>query len=333
MGKGNSQPQPPDPYATAAAQSGANKEAIQESAKVSAVDRFAPGGNLTYQRDANGVPTSQTQTLDAPSQQFFNTQEGIRNTLGGDAAQLSQYLPTDKFQMPDNASVDQVQKSLYDRQMGLLKPQLDQAHNQSMVTLGERGIPIGSEVWNNENDRLGRQQTNAEESVAQDAVLAGGNEQNRLLANALTVRAQPFNEMSAFLQGSPALSTPGFQQSPTYNQAAPNISGLVNDNYNQRMTQYNQQQGGLMNGLFGLGSAAMGLFSSDARLKEAIRSVGTTKHGLPLYQFRYKGRPETYEGVMAQDVLGVMPQAVHVATNGFLAVDYGALGVPFRQVA
>lgn len=163
--------------------------------------------------------------------------------------------------MPDMARSDQVEKALYDRQMGLLRPQLDQAHNQSMVTLGERGIPIGSEIWNNENNRLDQQRSNAEESIAQDAVLAGGNEQNRLLANALTVRAQPFNEMSAFLQGSPALSTPGFQPSPTYQQAAPNISGLINDNYNQKLSAYNQQQSGMMNGLFGLGSAALGLFA------------------------------------------------------------------------
>ena len=42
---GKSTPKPPDPYQTAAAQSGANKEAIQESAKVSAVDQFAPWGS------------------------------------------------------------------------------------------------------------------------------------------------------------------------------------------------------------------------------------------------------------------------------------------------
>jgi hypothetical protein len=38
---------------------------------------------------------------------------------------------------------------------------------------------------------------------------------------------------------------------------------------------------------------------SDLRLKEDVHCIGTTVFGLPLYQFKYVGQPETYEGVMA----------------------------------
>ncbi len=333
MGK-QSAPSPPDPYQTAAAQSGANKEAIQESARVSAVDRYGPGGSITYQRDANGVPISQTQNLDAPSQQFFNTQEGIRNQLGGAASQLANYIPTDKFEMPDSMQSDKIAQTLYNRQYGLLKPQLDEAQNQSNVTLSERGIPIGSEVWNREMNRLDTNRANALESIAQDATLASGNEQNRELANALTIRAQPFNELSAFLQGSPAISTPGFQPSPVFQQSPVNISGLVNDNYNQRLALANQQNSGLMNGLFGLGSAAIGAFGmpSDVRLKRDITKIGSI-NGINLYRFRYQGQPGHYEGVMAQEVMGTVPQAVGIGSDGFLKVDYQKLGIPLRRVA
>jgi hypothetical protein len=47
-----------------------------------------------------------------------------------------------------------------------------------------------------------------------------------------------------------------------------------------------------------------------------MRQVGTTAHNLPLYKFRYIGKDEHYEGVMAQDVLKVMPAAVSVGKDG-----------------
>lgn len=71
---------------------------------------------------------------------------------------------------------------------------------------------------------------------------------------------------------------------------------------------------------------------SDVRLKEDIRRVGTTAHGLPLYHFRYRGQAGVYEGVMAQDVLGVMAEAVETGADGMMRVDYGKLGVPFRRL-
>jgi hypothetical protein len=57
--------------------------------------------------------------------------------------------------------------------------------------------------------------------------------------------------------------------------------------------------------------------SSDSRLKTDIRQVGTTAHDLPLYTFRYIGDDGHYEGVMAQDVLKVMPEAVSVGVLSF----------------
>jgi hypothetical protein len=72
---------------------------------------------------------------------------------------------------------------------------------------------------------------------------------------------------------------------------------------------------------------------SDIRLKEDVRRVGTTVFGLSLYQFRYRGKPEAYEGVMAHEVLQVMPRAVSVAADGFYRVNYDALGISMRRVS
>jgi hypothetical protein len=70
-----------------------------------------------------------------------------------------------------------------------------------------------------------------------------------------------------------------------------------------------------------------GIPTSDIRAKEQVAQVGETKHGLPLYRFHYKGGDEAYLGVMAQDVLKVMPEAVTVGDDGFYRVNYGMLGI------
>lgn len=72
---------------------------------------------------------------------------------------------------------------------------------------------------------------------------------------------------------------------------------------------------------------------SDVRLKTDIEQVGTTVYGLPLFHFRYKdGDGARFEGVMAQDVLKVMPEAVSVGENGFYRVHYRRLGIEMTRV-
>jgi Chaperone of endosialidase len=66
---------------------------------------------------------------------------------------------------------------------------------------------------------------------------------------------------------------------------------------------------------------------SDLRLKENVRRIGTTRHGLPFYAFSYVGKPGRYAGVMAQDVLSVMPDAVSLRSDGFYQVDYRQLRI------
>ena len=50
-------------------------------------------------------------------------------------------------------------------------------------------------------------------------------------------------------------------------------------------------------------------------------------HSLPLYAFRYIGKEDLYEGVMAQDVLKVMPAAVTTGEDGYYRVNYAMLGI------
>ena len=58
FGRKPKMPKPIDVAATAKAQGEANREAIRESAKVSAVDQHTPWGNVTYTRDGSGFDNS-----------------------------------------------------------------------------------------------------------------------------------------------------------------------------------------------------------------------------------------------------------------------------------
>lgn len=91
-----------------------------------------------------------------------------------------------------------------------------------------------------------------------------------------------------------------------------------------------------MGALLGAGAqlGAATILKSDPRLKQDIELVGRDERtGLNLYEFAYKDMPhERWRGVMADEVLQVMPSAVHTNEEGFMSVDYGALGIEMTQV-
>ena len=73
-------------------------------------------------------------------------------------------------------------------------------------------------------------------------------------------------------------------------------------------------------------------YISDMRLKKDIIRVGTTRHQLPLYDFSYINQAGRFEGVMAQDVLKVMPEAVSIGADGFYRVNYTMLGIEMKRL-
>ena len=98
-----------------------------------------------------------------------------------------------------------------------------------------------------------------------------------------------------------------------------------------------QAQGEMYGALIGaggtLGAAKLG--ASDMRLKENVSEVGKDPYtGLNLYHFSYINDPDStmYEGVMAQEVLNFMPEAVFITEDGYYAVNYSMLGLEMKQV-
>lgn len=66
---------------------------------------------------------------------------------------------------------------------------------------------------------------------------------------------------------------------------------------------------------------------SDARLKRDIRLVRRLQNGIGLYRYRYIGSTRVHIGVLAQEVAGIAPKAVHLGDDGWLRVDYRALDI------
>lgn len=87
------------------------------------------------------------------------------------------------------------------------------------------------------------------------------------------------------------------------------------------------------------GGGCSGGTCSDIRFKRSIRRLGLSPRGIPFYSFQYKDdvpnvdSKTTFVGVMAQDVVSLVPDAVcQHAEDKYLRVDYSQLDVDFVEV-
>ena len=154
----------------------------------------------------------------------------------------------------------------------------------------------------------------------------GNNAQQALLQQQLGLYNQPLNQITSLMSGS-QIQNPQFQQFSGQNvQAAPLFNAAQQQaNYNQGI--YGQQMAGYhagINGIASLGAAALPFVMSDRRLKTNIVQIGQHPVGVPAYEYDILGRHE--RGVMAQDLLAVMPEAVALHPSGYLMVDYDKIG-------
>jgi len=94
----------------------------------------------------------------------------------------------------------------------------------------------------------------------------------------------------------------------------------------------NDPTAAILGGAAQMGAAWIG--KSDRRLKENIALTGLdVRTGLKLYEFNYINEPKhRYRGVMADEVLMVMPEAVIYGPDGFAQVDYGMLEIQMAEV-
>lgn len=128
------------------------------------------------------------------------------------------------------------------------------------------------------------------------------------------------------------------QQAALSKQLIENQGEITAEGFEQQAQAYlgqaqaaqTQAKGQGVGGLLGLASTAFSLFS-DRRLKQNIEFV--RKDGpFNIYRFQYLRDPDTtWEGVMADEVLAIRPEAV-VTLCGYLAVNYDMIGLQMKEI-
>ena len=241
----------------------------------------------------------------------------------------------------------------FSRVMDRLNPQFDQQQEALQTQLANQGIMLGSEAYTKAMDDFGRRRSDAGIAAGYDAISAGEAMRQGLFANALQTRGQQLgertfdmnainqarqnylneqlmsrnqqiNELAALLQGQGAIQSPTMMTGPQTGVAPTDVTGAYTLAAGIDANNYNQQMG-LQQAAIGAMSdlGAAGIAASDRRLKKNIQKIANWK-GFDVYRYNYIWGGETQIGVMAQDVLEIMPEAV-VQVGDWLAVDYGKL--------
>lgn len=152
----------------------------------------------------------------------------------------------------------------------------------------------------------------------------------REIEEATYLRNLPLNEIAALLGTGGGVQAPSFGPVSQVGVNAPDLMGATYNSYNAQMQQWQQAQANRSNALgsiFGLAGTLGGAAISDRRLKHSIKKVGNLASGIATYVFSYIGDTARKFGVMAQEVLGVIPEAVGVSDNGMYYVDYRKVGL------
>ena len=148
-----------------------------------------------------GLATEAGQQFDQLAAQTpFDYTAGLPQYTFQDASNLPQFQSTISTENLPALPTDfedtrrQVTQSVFDRQLGLLQPQFTKQREDLAQNLANRGIPIGSEAYNQALNRLDTQQSEQTQRLALTADVAGGAEASRLFGMASTARGQQFGE-------------------------------------------------------------------------------------------------------------------------------------------
>lgn len=315
-----SSPKPPDPYATAAAQTQSNRETAQYQQQLNMTNQYTPTGNIEYTQNGtwtDGSPRYNATTSLSPGQQAIFDQTQAASLNHGTIANEQSGRIRDYLNTPFEFNNQDAENWAYDLGSQRLDPRFAREQDALRTQLISSGIRPGTAAYDQQISQLGQTKNDA-----YNQLMLGGRQQ--AYTEALSQRNQPLNEINALMSGS-QVAMPTFANTPQTNVAGTDIAGLINQNYQQRASQSNAAMGGLFGLAGSLGSAFM---MSDLRLKTSIQSVGHTL-GLPVYEYRYiwdRITEPLRRGVMAQDVIKIYPNAVQVGADGYMSVNYSMLG-------
>jgi 2-hydroxychromene-2-carboxylate isomerase len=256
------------------------------------VNTSGPQGTVRYIADPSAPGGYRQETALSPlEQQNYERSTGVYGSALDTAGQqigrvneaLGQGLNTEGlpqlqgYNAPD-FDRQRFEDSVYASQTRRLDPQFQRLERSQDARLAAQGLGANSEATRNLRADFARDRNDAYGEAANQAIQAGGAEQSRAIQQAIAggtfgnqartqglqerayVQNQPLQQLQALL-GTGQVSMPqGIQYSPT-GVGQTDVLGAnalsqqqLNNNYQAQM----RQQGGLMSGLFSLGSAGIG---------------------------------------------------------------------------
>ena len=309
-----------------------------------------------------------TQTLSPAQQAILNAKEGLTTGKLGYAQDLLNKAQNGQGGV-DMSSLPSYGinpgETYSDAIMRRLQPSMDQAKQSFDAQMANQGVMPGTQAYDNAYRNFSQGQNDQRTSAITGGMNVGLAANNQAFNQGITNMNQPINMVNSLENGSQVQNPQGVNSANMQQVAGPDLVGAANNTYNAQLQNYNAQNaasGNFMNGLLGLGAAAMsggalsglagaggaaagtgigvgsfnpGLSSfigSDQNIKENISKVGSLDNGINVYKFDYK--PEykdtwghgSHIGVMAQEVEKVIPEAVATHEDGYKLVNYAMLG-------
>lgn len=318
----------------------------QQLANQSVAQNFGQGvtasnaANAAVQQNQNAALQQQAAANQAQAQQYGQAQgnaqfanqsqlAGFNANLQNQQAQNQAIAQNYQQGMGQQAAQNQVAAQNFGQNVTnqqLANAAIGQNYQQGMGTQAAQNQALSQ----NQNIAIQQQQlNNAAQLQRYNQNLGQGQFSNQAalqeLQKQLTLRNQPLNEITGLMSGS-QLQMPQFQgYNPTNIAPAPIFAGAQAQGAAD-MQSYGIAQSGanaMTSGLFSLAGAGVAKYS-DRRLKSNIERIGTHKLGIGLYEYDIFG--ERQQGVMADEVEKVMPEAVLIHPSGYKMVNYGLLG-------
>lgn len=348
-----SAPAAPDPTTTAQAQTASNQQTALYQAGLNDINQNTPLGDISYDinpgsTDANGNVTQQPSTTSN-----ITLNPGVQSALNSDiSATAGEANLTNQYESQINNTLQNpyntanagavptadagFQQSQMNNMNALEQPFVNQSNEQLQASLAAQGITGGSQAYNNamntQNNSLNNlQEQNIQNATSQEQAQLGMQQSTygQNLSNYNANYTEPLNEFSALQSGS-QVSQPSFSTPAGTSVAGTNTAGIINQSYQDALGASNAStasQNQLLGGLFGLGgslgaASILAPAASDRRLKTNIQRIGSTKQGIAVYRYKYKTGGDWQMGVMAQELLKTMPQAVIKGVDGFFRVNY-----------
>jgi len=336
-GKGGNQAPAPDPRLVEAQirSMGVQDSAIQ--AILANTQDMAPLQKEQMQVGIDSARLAQTQ-----SQQDRDWMLTRRGSLSG----LQDKLVTDAstFSTEDKAN-ELAAKAMADVNQGFANAEGQQARSMARMGVNPssgKSLAMGNQAAIAKAAALAAAGTGARDRARQEGYALTDRATNAL-AGYPTMSMQATGAGAQYGASGAALAAQGIAGLNSGFGAAGSLAGQMGQNatnmYGTQSRDYYADQGGdsfgsILGGLGGLAAGGAKLWAlSDRRLKENIVLVGVhDATGLPLYEFSYLNSAARYRGVMADDVVKVMPEAVRREESGFDSVNYALLGIDMVEV-